>query len=106
MTTTAININDTYRITTTSTAWILEKKINGDWEMFKNFMSLESLLKHTTDLLTRTSKDKDILKKYKEMNDLMINVMTKNKDLLLEMADDSLHPVIRSSNTNLNLAEV
>ena len=96
-----ININSQYRIVSGSHAWVIEENEGGIWVMRHNYTSLESLLRNFVDLLARTSEGKGVLKLYEEMNELMIKVMTQQKELLLELADSSLHPVIRESNSKL-----
>lgn len=101
MTTTAININRNYRIVTTKYAWCVEKKEKGSWNQIKNYMSLEGLLNEMGDFLTRQGNTDNISKAYKDFNESVRQALKENQELILSMANDSSHPVIRSSNTKI-----
>lgn len=81
-----INLTSNTRVTTTKTAWVIEKKKdNGKWEWIKNYTTLKSLLRNYLDHLVRNSRSDDLESTVKKCNDILLNAMKSQKELLAEM---------------------
>lgn len=81
-----INLNSNQRVTTTKTAWVVEKKnAKGKWEWSQNYTSLESLLKNYLDRLVLNSRSDDLETAVKKCNDILLNALKQQKELLAEM---------------------
>ena len=100
---TAISITRNYRINVTPHSWVVEKKEKGRWDIVKTYISLESLLSGFSDYLARQDLGGNTLKSYKEANKVVSDVIKSNQELILELANDSSKPVVRSSNTKLKI---
>ena len=97
-----INLTSNTRVTTTKTAWVIEKKKpNGTWEWTKNYTSLESLLKNYLDHLVINSRSDDLETAVKKCNDILLNAMKSHKELLTEMITTAT-PITKNQSSNNN----
>ena len=100
---TNIKITADYRIATTPHSWVVEKRISDKrWDIEKTYISLESLLHGFGDYLAKQDPKANIFKSFESANKVMREVISKNSQLILSLADDNKKPVIRASNTKLN----